>query len=99
MSYQKLKYRSGSDTDYIQGAVGWDYNQYILAKLVNFYTKGSIGRSFNDDVSLDLNVKAGLMYNITDSINLNTNIVREKINSDKGDSNNTNYTLGVGYKW
>ncbi|MEX5994485.1 hypothetical protein [Providencia vermicola] len=40
-----------------------------------------------------------MMYYLTDGLNLNANIIREKINANKGDSNNTNYTIGVGYKW
>ncbi|EEG85681.1 outer membrane insertion signal domain protein [Proteus penneri ATCC 35198] len=39
------------------------------------------------------------MYNVTDSINLNANIVKEKTKGDKADSSNTNYTFGVGYRW
>lgn len=99
LSYQNLKYRYDGDANYLQGALGWDYNQHLFAKKVTAYTKGRIGRSFDNDVSLDLNARIGLMYNVTDSINLNANIVKEKTKGDKADSSNTNYTFGVGYRW
>ena len=99
LSYQNLKYRHDGNANYLQGALGWDYNQYLFAKKVTAYTKGRIGRSFDNDVSLDLNAKIGLMYNLTESINLNANIVKEKIKGERADSSNTNYTFGVGYRW
>lgn len=99
LSYQNLKYRYDGDANYLQGALGWDYNQSLFAKNVTVYTKGRVGRSFNNDVSLDLNARVGVMYNFTDSINLNANIVKEKVKADRGDANNTNYTFGVGYRW
>ncbi|EMU9122842.1 DUF481 domain-containing protein, partial [Providencia stuartii] len=85
--------------NYMQGSLAWDFNQYLFAKTISIYTKGRIGRGFNNDVSLDLNARLGMMYHLTDGLNLNASIIREKINADKGDSNNTNYTIGVGYKW
>lgn len=99
LSYQQLKYRDSNDEKYMEGSLAWDYNQYLFAKTMSVYTKGRIGRGFNNDVSLDLNMRVGMMYYLTNSLNLNTNIIREKINANKGDSNNTNYTIGVGYKW
>lgn len=99
LSYQQLKYRDNNDEKYMEGSLSWDYNQYLFAKTMSVYTKGRIGRGFNNDVSLDLNMRIGMIYYLTDSLNLNTNIIREKINANKGDSNNTNYTIGVGYKW
>lgn len=99
LSYQNLRYRHDGSANYLQGALGWDYNQYLFAKKISVYTKGHIGRSFDNDVSLDFNGKIGLMYNFTDSINLNANIVKEKIKGERGDSNNTNYTFGMGYRW
>ncbi|OAT34702.1 DUF481 domain-containing protein [Proteus myxofaciens] len=99
LSYQNLKYRHDGNANYLQGALGWDYNQYLFAKKVTAYTKGRVGRSFDNDVSLDFNGRVGVMYNFTDSINLNANIVKEKIKGNKGDSNNTNYTFGVGYRF
>ncbi|EKT62951.1 DUF481 domain-containing protein [Providencia burhodogranariea] len=99
LSYQQLKYRDDNDEKYMEGSLSWDFNQYLFAKTMSVYTKGRIGRGFNNDVSLDLNMRIGMMYYLTDSLNLNTNIVREKINAEKGDSSNTNYIIGVGYKW
>ncbi|AXO17356.1 DUF481 domain-containing protein [Providencia stuartii] len=99
LSYQHMTYRNGVNDNYMQGSLAWDFNQYLFAKTISIYTKGRIGRGFNNDVSLDLNARLGMMYHLTDGLNLNASIIREKINADKGDSNNTNYTIGVGYKW
>lgn len=99
LSYQNLQYRTKGTANYLQGAVGWDFNQYLFAKKVTAYTNGRVGRSFDNDVSLDFNARVGMMYNFTDSINLNANIIREKIKGDKGNTDNTNYTFGVGYRW
>ncbi|QIC16055.1 DUF481 domain-containing protein [Providencia vermicola] len=99
ISYQRMAYRDNSKENYMQGNLAWDFNQNLFAKTINVYTKGHIGRGFNHDVSLDFNARLGMMYYLTDGLNLNANIIREKINANKGDSNNTNYTIGVGYKW
>ncbi|RKS84605.1 uncharacterized protein DUF481 [Orbus hercynius] len=99
ISYQKIDYRNGNDSVHPLGSVKWNYYQFFSGKSLKFFTTGEIGRSFNNDVDLDLSATAGLAYRLTDWLSINTSLTREKSTTKDGDSSNTNYNIGVGVNW
>lgn len=66
-------------------------------KSIRLFISGSIGRSFNDSVSLDFSATVGASYKVTDWFIVNTTLNKDKTND--GDSNNINYNLGFGVMW
>lgn len=99
ISYQKIDYRDGNDSVHPLGSVKWNYYQFFAGKSLKFFTTGEIGRSFNNDVDLDLSATAGLAYRLTDWLSINTSLTRDKSTTKDGDSSNTNYNIGVGVNW
>ncbi|WP_392552836.1 DUF481 domain-containing protein [Orbus wheelerorum] len=99
VSYQRIDYRDGNDSTHPLGSVKWNYYQFFAGKSLKFFTVGEIGRSFNNDVDLDLSATAGLAYWLTDWLSVNTSLTRSKSTTHDGDSSNTNYNIGVGVNW
>ena len=77
----------------------WDYQQYFYNQKIRFSSKGAVGRSFNDNVTLDLTLNATLAYKLTDSLSFNTGYQYEKIKAKRGDSSNRSLYLGLGFNW
>lgn len=99
VSYQKIDYRNGNDSTHPMGSVKWNYYQFFAGKSLKFFTTGEVGRSFNNDVDLDLSATAGIAYRLTDWLSINTSLTKEKSKTRDGDSNNTNYNIGMGVNW
>lgn len=99
LNYQELHFKQGDQSSNPQMTLKWDYQQYLFNQQFKFYSNGSIGRSFNQDVSLDLNLNATLAYKLTDSLSLNTGFQYEQLKAKRGDSKNRSVSLGIGYQW
>ncbi|XKM13046.1 DUF481 domain-containing protein [Orbaceae bacterium ac157xtp] len=99
LGYQRLDYRNGDDASQLLGTLRWDYNHYFLGKTIDLFTNGTVGRSFNDNVDLDLSATAGLAYRLSSQISLNTSFTKANKKTTNGNSNNTNYNIGVGVNW
>lgn len=100
LNYQELRYKKESDRSHNpQIAIKWDYQQYFLNQTFKFSTTGIIGRSLNEDVTLDLNLNTTLAYKLTDSLSFNTSYQYESIKAKRGDSKNRALSLGLGYQW
>lgn len=100
LNYQELRYKKDTDRSRNpQMALKWDYQQYLFNQKFKFSTAGIIGRSFNEDVTLDLNLTTTLAYKLTDSLSFNTSYQYESIKAKRGDSKNRSLSLGLGYQW
>lgn len=99
LNYQMLDYRDGDHSENPQVALKWDFYQYFWDRSFKFTTSGEVGRSFNRNVLLDLQMNATLSYKLTESLLLNTGISYEKIRAKDGDSRNKSINLGIGYQW
>ncbi len=99
LNYQELHFKHGDQSSNPQMTLKWDYQQYLFNQQFKFSSNGSIGRSFNQDVQLDLNLSATLAYKLTDSLSLNTGFQYERLKAKRGDSKNRSVSLGIGYQW
>lgn len=99
LNYQKIEYRDHDTTNNPQLSLKWDYQQYFYNQKIRFSTKGTVGRSFNENVKLDLTLNATLAYRLTDSLSFNTGYHYEKIKAKRGDSSNRGLSIGIGYEW
>lgn len=99
MNYQKIEYKDHDSTNNPQMSLKWDYQQYFYNQKIRFSTKGTIGRSFNEAVTMDLTLHASLAYKLTDSLSFNTGYQYEKIKAKRGDSSNRTLHFGLGINW
>ncbi len=99
LNYQELHFKEGDDSSNPLMTLKWDYQQYLLNQQFKFSSTGTVGRSFNQDVTLDLNLNATLAYKLTDSLSLNTGFQFERLKAKRGDSKNRSFSLGIGYQW
>ncbi|ELV07346.1 Hypothetical protein F387_01900 [Wohlfahrtiimonas chitiniclastica SH04] len=99
LNYQVLEYRNDDHRENPQASLKWDYRQALMNQSIKFSTTGEVGRSFNQAVTLDLNLGATLSYQLTDAISVNTGVSYEKIRSKDGESRNRSVHFGLGYHW
>lgn len=99
LNYQKIEYKDHDSASNPQMSLKWDYQQYFYNQKIRFSSKGTVGRSFNDNVTLDLTLNATLAYKLTDSLSFNTGYQYEKIKAKRGDSSNRSLYLGLGFNW
>lgn len=99
LNFQQLEYKTGESSNSPQATLKWDFQQYFFNQRFKFNTTGSVGRSFNADVALDLNLNATLAYKLTESLALKTGYNYEKLKAKRGDARNSTISIGVGYHW
>lgn len=99
LNYQELHFKKGDESSNPQATLKWNYQQYLFNQQFKFTSTGTVGRSFNQDVTLDLNLNATLAYKLTDSLSLNTGFQFERLKAKRGDSKNRSLSLGIGYQW
>ncbi|NLD09904.1 MAG: DUF481 domain-containing protein [Xanthomonadaceae bacterium] len=99
INYQALKYQTGETSKDPQLAIKWDFHNYFLNKSFRFDSAGRLGRSINNNVSLDLTLDASLSYQLTNSLSLKTGLNYEKIKGKEGNSSERTLTIGLGYWW
>ncbi|WP_392561007.1 DUF481 domain-containing protein [Orbus sturtevantii] len=99
LNYQEMHYQDGDESRHPLGTMRWDYQRFFNGKAIRLFTNGSIGRSFNHSVSLDLNTAIGVSYKLTDWFTINSTLNKAKDKTKDGNSNNVNYNLGVGVTW
>jgi hypothetical protein len=98
-NYQYLSYRDNHRQNTLLANVKWDYHRYLFGKTIKLFTTGSIGRSFDDKVALDLSTMIGGSHYITQWLVINATLSKEKSKTKNGNANNTNYGLGIGVTW
>lgn len=99
INYQRIDYKDGEKMSNPQLSLKWDYQQYFYNQKFQFSTKGTVGRSINADVSLDLTLNANIAYKLTDSISFNTGYQYEKIKARRGSIDNKSLYIGLGFNW
>lgn len=99
LNYQQMHYRDGKNSDHPLGSIRWNYQRFIDGKTIRVFSTGEIGRTFNDEVTLDFSASVGLSYKVTDWFLLSTTYSKDKDKTKEGDSNNTSYNLGFGITW
>ena len=99
LNYQSIEYRDHSRSNNPQLSLKWDFQHMLYNQTISFSTKGSVGRSFNRDVTLDLNLNATLAYHLTDNLSINTGYQYEKLKAKRGSNTNRTLYLGLGLKW
>lgn len=100
VKYQVLTYHH--DPDDINNplyVLNWDFQRYFNGQLIKFYTKGSVGRGFSDDITLELESTVGLAYKLTNWLSLTTSVDHDRDRTTKGDAENTSYNVGAGIIW
>ncbi|MCO6523676.1 MAG: DUF481 domain-containing protein [Candidatus Schmidhempelia sp.] len=98
-NYQYLSYCDNHRQNTLLANVKWDYHRYLFGKSIKLFTIGSIGRSFDDKVNLDLTTMIGGTHYITQWLVLNATLSKEKSKTKNGNANNTNYGFGIGITW
>ncbi|RKS84777.1 uncharacterized protein DUF481 [Orbus hercynius] len=99
LNYQEMHYQDHEESRHPLGTIRWNYQRYFLGSAINLFTSGSIGRSFNDTVSLDLSTTIGTSYKLTDWLIISTTFNKDKDKTKDGNSSNINYNLGFGVIW
>jgi len=99
LNYQEMHYQNGEQSRHPLSTMRWDYQRFFNGKAIRLFTNGSIGRSFNDSVSLDLSATIGGSYKVTDWFIVSTALNKNKDRTKDGDSTNINYNLGFGVTW
>lgn len=99
LNYQSIEYRDRTHSNNPQLSLKWDFQHDLYNQTISFATKGSVGRSFNRDVTLELNLNASLAYRLTDNLSINTGYQYEKLKAKRGSSTNRTLYLGLGLKW
>lgn len=99
LNYQHIEYRDHAHSRNPQLSLKWDFQHALYNQTITFSTKGSVGRSFNRDVTLDLNLNAKLAYRLTDNLSIDTGYQYEKLKAKRGSNTNRTLYLGFGLKW
>lgn len=99
LNYQEMHYQNGEQSRHPLSNMRWDYQRFFNGKAIRLFTNGSIGRSFNDSVSLDLSAAIGASYKVTDWFIVSTTVNKDRDKTKDGDSKNINYNLGFGVTW
>ncbi|QIQ20603.1 DUF481 domain-containing protein [Zophobihabitans entericus] len=99
INYQEMTYRNDESSTHPLGSVRWNYQRFLDGKSISFFTNGEIGRTFNDEVSLDFSATLGLTYKVTDWFSLHSTFTKDKDRTKEGNSSNTSYGLGFGVSW
>lgn len=99
LNYQEMHYQDHEESRHPLGALRWDYQRFFNGKAIRLFTNGSIGRGFNDTVSLDLSATIGSSYKITDWFIISTTFNKDKDKTRDGNSDNISYSLGFGVMW
>lgn len=99
LNYQAMNYQDDETSRHPLVSTRWNYQRYVNGKSIRLFTNGSIGRSVNDSVSLDLSATLGTSYKVTDWFIVSSTFSKNKDRTKDGYSNNTNYSLGFGVAW
>ncbi|GGZ94101.1 hypothetical protein DC083_07220 [Ignatzschineria ureiclastica] len=100
LNYQQLEYRDDHKDRHPLMTFKWDYQKNLFANLpIKFTTQGSVGRSFNNHVTLDLNFDTAIQYKLTEHLSINTGYHFDRTKAKRGDSKNSNIFLGIGVDW
>ncbi|GAA5113908.1 DUF481 domain-containing protein [Orbus sasakiae] len=99
LNYQEMHYQDGDESRHPLATTRWNYQRFFSGKAIRIFTTGSIGRSFDDTVALDLSATLGASYKVTDWFIISTTFNKDKSRTKDGNSNNTNYNLGFGVSW
>lgn len=99
LNYQEMDYRDDKQSRHPLGTIRWNYQRFFNGKAIRLFTNGSIGRGFNDTVTLDLSATAGVSYKVTDWFILSSTFNKDKDRTKDGNTDNINYNLGVGFTW
>lgn len=99
LNYQEMHYQNHEASRHPLTTIRWNYQRFFNGKAIKVFTHGSIGRSINDTVSLDLSAAIGATYKITDWFIISSTFNKDKDKTKEGDSNNINYNLGFGVMW
>ena len=94
------EYADGGKDNFYSVAMKWDYNRYLVAKKVEFFTNGEVGKPLGSVADYALDAEVGLRYKVTDWASLNLKAERDIIKgSDEADLSKTRYTAGFGVTW
>lgn len=100
LNYQQLEYRDDHKDRHPLMTFKWDYQKNLFVNLpITFTTLGSVGRSFNNHVTLDLNFDTAIQYKLTEHLSINTGYHFDRTKAKRGDSKNSNIFLGIGVDW
>lgn len=99
LNYQEMHYQDNESSRHPLATIRWDYQRFFNGKSLRLFTNGSIGRSFDDTVSLDLSATIGAAYRVTDWFVISSTFNKDKDRTKEGYSNNINYILGLGVTW
>lgn len=99
VNYQHLQYRQNYSNTNPLGTIKWNYYRFFISKRFKMFTNGSIGRSFDNSVDLELTVAMGVSYNFTRWFSINLTYSKDKSKTRDGDSSSSNYGIGVGVNW
>ncbi len=100
LNYQQLEYRDDRKDRHPLMTFKWDYQKNLFANIpLKFTTQGSVGRSFNNHVTLDLNFDSAIQYKLTENLSLNMGYHFDRTKANRGNAKNSNIFLGVGIDW
>lgn len=99
VNYQHLEYQNNDSNTNPLGSIKWNYERYFRSKSFKIFSSGSVGRSIDRSVSLDLTTVFGVSYNFTRWFSANVLFTRDRSKTKDGNSSNTHYGIGLGINW
>ena len=98
-NHHHYKYADRTLKKFNSGTLSWNYNRYFLAKTLELYSTGEVGKPFISEVDYILDLEAGARYKVNSWASLTLKTEWDKIASKHGNLNDRRYLIGVGVGW